>query len=257
MSQLTIHDAHLPEQIQHTPLALQNTGGLPKAVHEKAEVEQQQPQQRSHFRAPSMSFSSILSMPQSISHQTGTSIPFVQCDGFLVRMFGQRDAAFLIESLFKTNARDLYLVGNVPGWHNALMVQNPSTPDAIPAAVMTLPSSQSRHLWLLDFLPRPTATHVVVPQKIWTPPNQADWQRYVELSNLCMPVFFVHSNGTIGLPLTRASAGDTAMLHRADSPAPLGGGYSTQIRIAVGSTSASTCLSLFPFPFPHSSSSSD
>ncbi|KAH9967191.1 hypothetical protein BC827DRAFT_1123635 [Russula dissimulans] len=86
------------------------------------------------------------------------------------------------------------------------------------------------HLWLLDFVPSPN--FVVVPQKIWTPPNQSDWRRYVEQANLRMPVFFVQSDGSIGLPLTRATAGDTAMLHHAASPAPLGGGHSTQIRIA-------------------------
>ena len=175
-----------------------------------------------------------------------TPIPFVQCDAFLVRMFGQRDAAFFIESLLKTNAKNVYLISNVPGWNNALMVQNPSASDARPAAVLPLPNNQSRHLWILDFVPSPTAT--VVPQTIWTPPNQSDWRRYVEQANLRMPVFFMQSNGAIGLPLTRATAGDTATLHCADSPAPLGGGHSTQIRIAVGTSF--TCLSFLPLPFP-------
>jgi len=150
---------------------------------------------------------------------------FVNTNGFLVRMFGQRDAAFFIESLLKMNAADVRVVGNVPGWSNALMVQRPSTHDARYAAV-----ANNHQLWLLDFVPQPTGP--VVPQQMWTPPNQSDWRRYVEQANLRMPVFFVQNNGIIGLPLARATIGDTASLRGADGPAPLGGGHSTQIRIA-------------------------
>jgi len=164
-----------------------------------------------------------------------TSVAFVRSDGFLVRMFGERDAAFFIESLLKMNARDVYLVGNVPGWPDALMVQRPSVGDTRYDVM-----ANNSPLWLLDFIPRPI--YRVVPQKIWTPPNQSDWRRYVEQTNLRMPVFFVQNNGTIGLPLARAAVGDTASLRRADSAAPLGGGHSTQIRIAVSSSS--------PYPLP-------
>jgi len=123
------------------------------------------------------------------------------------------------------NANDVYLVGNVPGWHNALMVQRPSVGDTRYDAV-----ANNVPLYLLDFLPVPM--YHVVPQKIWTPPNQSDWRRYVEQAHLRMPVFFVQGNGAIGLPLPRAVVGDTASLRGADNPAPLGGGHSTQIRIA-------------------------
>ena len=177
-----------------------------------------------------------------------THIPFVHCQGFLVRMFGQRDSAFFIESLLKMNARNVYLIGDVPGWPNALMAQNPSVPDAPPAAAMTLPNGPIRHLWLLDFVPSTTTTRVVVPQKIWMPSNQSDWHQFAEQVNLRMPVFFVQSDGSVGLLLTCATAGDTASLHLADSPAPLGGGHSTLIRIAVGSTS--TFLSFLSLAFP-------
>ncbi|KAH9066727.1 hypothetical protein EDB87DRAFT_1678571 [Lactarius vividus] len=135
-------------------------------------------------------------------------IPFTRSDGYLVRMFGHRDAAFFIESLLKMNARDVHLISNVPGWHGALM----------------------HPLWLLDFVPQPQVA--VVTQQIWTPPNQSDWRRYVEQAHLRMPVFFVQNNGVIGLPLSRAVVGDTSSLRNADKPAPLGGGHSTQIRIA-------------------------
>lgn len=140
-------------------------------------------------------------------------------------MFGRRDAAFFIQSLFKMDARDVYLVGNVPGWPNALMSRTPSIHDARFDAV----DPNNRPLWLLDIMPPPM--YHVVPQQIWTPPNQSDWRRYVEQANLRMPVFFIQNDGTIGLPLARAITGDRA-LRSADLPAPLGGGHSTQIRIA-------------------------
>ncbi len=142
-------------------------------------------------------------------------------------MFGQRDAEFFIESLLKVHARDVQLIGNVPGWPNALMVSRPSVSGAPVDAV-----ANEHPLWLLDFVPLSQFT--VVTQKIWSPPNQSDWRRYVEQARLRMPVFFVQSNGTIGLPLPRAVVGDTATLRKANEPAPLGGGHSTQIRIAVG-----------------------
>lgn len=185
-------------------------------------------------------------LPNGYPNQPYTPIPFVRSEGFLTRMFGRRDAAFFIESLLKVPARDVYLVGNVPGWHTALMVQRPSTRDARVDAI----DANNQHLWLLDIIPPPM--YQVVPQQIWTPPNQSDWRRYVEQASLRMPVFFIQNDGAIGLPLARALAGDRASLRGADMSAPLGGGHSTQIRIAV-STSLFPPLHLTPY-FLHSRS---
>ncbi|KAH9012525.1 hypothetical protein EDB84DRAFT_1535694, partial [Lactarius hengduanensis] len=152
-------------------------------------------------------------------------IPFTRCDGYLVRMFGRRDAAFFIESLLKADARDVHLIGNVPDWHSALMVSRPSVSGTRPDAF-----TNEHPLWLLDFVPQPQVT--VVTQQIWTPPNQSDWRRYIEQAHLCMPVFFVQNNGAIGLPLSRAAVGDTSSLRNADRQAPLGSGHTAQIRIS-------------------------
>ncbi|KAH9024896.1 hypothetical protein EDB84DRAFT_1564241 [Lactarius hengduanensis] len=165
-------------------------------------------------------------------------ILFTRSDGYLVRMFGHRDAAFFIESLLKMNARDVHLIGNVPGWHGALMVSRPSVPGTHPDAL----ANNEHPLWLLDFVPQPQVT--VVTQQIWTPPNQSDWRRYVEQAHLRMPVFFVQNNGVIGLPLSRAAVGDTSSLRTRTSRPPLGGGHSTQIRIAVSPSPASPPLSV-------------
>jgi hypothetical protein len=183
--------------------------------------------------------------PNGYPNQSYTPIAFNRSDGFLTRMFGRRDAAFFIQSLFKVDVRDVYLVGNVPGWPNALMTRTPSIHDARVDAI-----DNNQPLWLLDIVPPPM--YRVVPQQIWIPPdgpNQSDWRRYVEQANLGMPVFFIQNDGTIGLPLARAITGDRA-LRGADTPAPLGGGHSTQIRIAVST-------SLFPSlhhhaPYPRS-----
>jgi hypothetical protein len=164
-----------------------------------------------------------------------TPIPFVRSEGFLMKMFGRRDAAFFIQSLLKEDVRDVVLVGNIPGWHNALMSQRPSIQDARVDAI----DPNNQPLWLLDMIPPPM--YNVVPQQIWTPPNQSDWRRYVEQGSLRMPVFFIQNDGAIGLPLARALAGE-ASLRGANLPAPLGEGHSTQIRIAVSTS---------PFPPLH------
>lgn len=165
-----------------------------------------------------------------------TAIPFVRSEGFLTKIFGLQGAAFLIESLLKVGAKSVYLVENVPGWPNALMSKCGTTLDA--PHVARTPNNEPL---CLDFVPMPM--YDVVPQKIWAPPNQSDWRQYVEQTSLCMPVFFIQNNGTIGLPLVRALGGGGAMLRGADTTAPLGWGHSaTQICIAV-----SISLSLFGF----------
>jgi hypothetical protein len=140
-----------------------------------------------------------------------------------MKMFGRRDAAIFIESLLKVNARDVLLYER----QNALMVTNPSINDGRCTAI----SPNNQPLWLLDIVPMPL--YQVVPQAIWTPPNQSDWRRYIEQASLRMPVFFIRIDGTTGLPLAEAYSGQTAFLRSGDMPAPLGGGHSTQIRIAV------------------------
>ena len=121
--------------------------------------------------------------PNGYPNQAYTPIAFNRIDGYLTKMFGRGDAAFFIQSLFKVNVRDVYLVGNVPGWPNAFMTRTPSTNDARVDAI----DPNNRPLWLLDIIP-PPMNHVV-PQQMWTPPNQSDWRRYVEQANLRMPVF--------------------------------------------------------------------
>ena len=159
-------------------------------------------------------------------------------------MFGIQAAAFFLQSLLRMNPQDVNLISNVPGWPNALMVSRPSMPNTRPDAL----ASNQHPLWILDFVP--LASLNVVPQRIWSPPNQSDWRRYVEQADLHMPVFFVQSNGVIGLPLSRAVVGDTASLRNADRAAHLGGGHSTQIRIAASLSPSPSHVRLTWFPSP-------
>jgi hypothetical protein len=110
------------------------------------------------------------------------------------------------------------------------MVQIPS----IEGARVNALAPNNRPLYLLDIIP--LTMYLVVPQKIWTPPYQSDWRQYVEQVSLRMPVFFIQNDGTIGLPLERALRGDRASMRLADMAAPLGGGHSTQICIAVSTS---------------------
>jgi hypothetical protein len=189
-------------------------------------------------RAPSSSLSPARPSTHNVSYRHQNTpyagIPFNSSDGYLVRMFGTRDAPFFLESLLKVDPQDVSLISNVPGWPNALMVSRPSVSGTHHDAL----ANNQYPLWLLDFVPAPRL--IVVTQQIWSPPNQSDWRRYVEQAHLRMPVFFVQNNGAIGLPLSRAAVGDTASLRNADKPAPLGGGHSTQIRISAR-------IPLFPF----------
>ena len=90
-------------------------------------------------------------------------------------------------------------------------------------------NNNNQPAWLLDYMVRNVGT--VVPQRLWTPSSPADAQRYATVP-LHMPIFFV-LNGTVGLPLSQAVAGDYTGLLNAHQPAPVGVQSTTTIRITV------------------------
>ena len=77
--------------------------------------------------------------------------------------------------------------------------------------------------WLFDYIVRNVGT--VVPQRRWFPSSPTDAQHY-------MPIFFV-VNGTVGLPLNQAAAGDCSALLNARQPAPVEDRSTITIRITV------------------------
>ena len=74
----------------------------------------------------------------------------------------------------------------------------------------------------------------VVPQRRWGPADEVDVRRHVERSVLQLPVFFVNRNDSIGFQLPDILRGCDRDLQNANSFAPLGGRFTTHIRINVG-----------------------
>ena len=85
---------------------------------------------------------------------------------------------------------------------------------------------------LLDYSMRET-TGTVVPQRQWTPAEEVDIRRHVESAALLLPIFFVNRNGSLGFSIPDILRGCDRELHNANSFAPLGGKYTTSVRIHV------------------------
>ena len=129
-----------------------------------------------------------------------------------------------ITHILNFNERDMQLVV----LNGAFLLTHPAVQNVHPITYINT-ASGDRPAWLLDYIVRNIGT--VVPQRLWTPSNPADAQRYATVP-LHMPIFFV-MNGTVGLPLNQAAAGDCAELLNAHQPAPVGDQSTTTIRIAV------------------------
>ncbi len=73
----------------------------------------------------------------------------------------------------------------------------------------------------------------VVPQILWIPFTGTDRRRHVQDAGLQLPIFFLHTDGRLGLPLDAAVIGRCDTLLNAQFPAPLGPQTTTHIRIGV------------------------
>jgi hypothetical protein len=83
-----------------------------------------------------------------------------------------------------------------------------------------------QRFWVLDrsIVPRGTVVPQTLPQTV---------ARYLEQAELQMPIFFESSTGTLGLSLDDASNNRCHTLLNALKLAPLGGKWTSVIRIAV------------------------
>jgi hypothetical protein len=99
----------------------------------------------------------------------------------------------------------------------------------------------NQYAWVLDR--RVMDAGSVVPQTLWTPHTITDRRHHVEEAELQMPIFFLHTDGRLGLPLEAAVAGHCHSLVNAQIPAPLGPQATTHIRIGVSDTFS--CCSKF------------
>ncbi|KAI0281525.1 hypothetical protein BC826DRAFT_922912 [Russula brevipes] len=154
-------------------------------------------------------------------------------DGYISYTFTPRIAEIYISYLLRV---DLQTVGafsfdDLPG---AFFVWNRPANHGRPSRIVN-----ERPAWLLDYAIsreedraiRPVvAVGSVVLQELWSPRGQGDWRRYFEQAQLQLPIFFVNTDGSVGVPVTDATARQMS-LQGADHPVPLGDRTSLKIRI--------------------------
>src|SRR5713101_2196094 len=164
-------------------------------------------------------------------------------DGNLAHMFGPEGAAIYFARLLKVDVRTLRPTMS-PEWPHAFFITSPQAPTAVTMqqnnnnAAPPLPPTlyiNGLPAYLLDYTIRQVGT--VVPQGIWPPGNtsSASSSTRAPALNLNMPIFFVGMDRiSLGLPLPLAIAeGDHVSLQGASSPAQIGHGSTTYIRITV------------------------
>lgn len=165
-------------------------------------------------------------------------------DSTLAHMFGPEGAAVYFARLLKADVRSLRPTMTQEWPHAFFIMTNPpptaaaQQQNASNAPPPTLYISR-RPAHLLDYTIRQVGT--VVPQGIWPPGNTSSADTTTsrggtaKAASLNMPIFFVGMDRvSLGLPLPVAIAeGDRVQLQGAGSPAQIGHGSTTYIRITV------------------------
>jgi hypothetical protein len=132
---------------------------------------------------------------------------------------------FLAQLLFKVgNSASIEAIPDQNGSGAYFVFNHPSHYSPAPLTI------NGRDAWVLDYDVRTGGS--VVPQDLWFPQGQGDRRRYVDQAQFRMPVFFVGIDGSLGVPVLNAAAGDI-QLHDADLPAPLQDKTTAKIRIGV------------------------
>ena len=160
-------------------------------------------------------------------------------DGYISCTFSPEMAKFfLIHLLFKVaNSESIEAIRD-PNGSGAYFVFN--LPSHFCPAPLTI---NGRGAWVLDYNVRSGGS--VVPQELWVPQGQGDRGRYVGQTRLRMPIFFVGINGSPGVPVLNAAAGDM-QLRDTHLPPPLQDKTTTKIRTAVRALFLFQCCA-----FPH------
>jgi len=144
-------------------------------------------------------------------------------DGYIAYTFTPLGAEICLANLFKIDPQTVQRFLHQSAffvWNQPLLPHLTSSPL----------NFNGHRAWLLDYSIRPGGT--VVPQQLWFPQGQGDWRRYVEQAPLQMPLFFMQEDGTLGVPIANAAAGQM-FLRGARHPAPFGEKTTTKIRIGV------------------------
>jgi len=139
--------------------------------------------------------------------------------GYLSYMFSPLDAEKYHLSLLGKDSKPI-------PWHVIL-------PEKIFFAAPPPGVEPNQETWAIDYAMKDTG--LVIPQQIWTPRKQSDEQRYVRHEQLRPPIFFALKDGSLGLPLKVAAAGDCTCLRDANQAARVGPSSHAQIRINVSS----------------------
>jgi hypothetical protein len=145
-------------------------------------------------------------------------------DGYISQTFSPQVADIYLCCLFKVQDSRQVQTIPVPQWPRMFFVAN------------RMPHCRSHQIgprqlaWLLDYAVGRRGT--VVHQQLWAPQGQGDWRRYVAQAVLHLPVFFVNTDGSLGVPVSYAAAGQLS-LQNANEPPPLGDKTTTKIRISV------------------------
>ncbi|KAN0137206.1 hypothetical protein V8E53_005203 [Lactarius tabidus] len=187
----------------------------------------------SHYRR---SISRPRSMPSLLHHNPSnpaqhthiTSLhkmtnPDLRVDGYLSYTFTPQVVEIYLAYLFKVDPKRVQAFG-VYHWPGAFFVADPPMNHCRPQQI-----GNGKYAWLLDYAIGRGGS--VVPQQLWSPQGQGDWRRYVEQARLYIPVFFINADGSLGVPVSHAAAGQMS-LRDAQEPAPLGDRTTTKIRIS-------------------------
>jgi len=100
----------------------------------------------------------------------------------------------------------------------------------------------NQYSWVLDRGVMGIGT--VIPQNLWVPNTVTDRRQHVEEAGLQMPIFFLHTDGRLGLTLEAAVGGRCNTLLNFQSSAPLGPQTTTHIRIGVSEPILSALVDL-------------
>jgi hypothetical protein len=168
-------------------------------------------------------------------HLTNPSKPpaDILIDGCISYMLGPRVSECYFSCLFKERIQSTLLRWNVRYWPGACFTSQ----GVLTAAAEALIRDEHQHPeWLIDYDAR-DLKGTVVPQALWVPRSQNATTKFVLDAVLQLPIFFVCSDGTVGLPLQEAIEGPGRTLLWAQQPAPVGRHATFHLRIKVSSGS--------------------
>ncbi|KAI0250731.1 hypothetical protein BJV78DRAFT_1127548 [Lactifluus subvellereus] len=142
-------------------------------------------------------------------------------------MLGSRVSERYFGYLFKEPIQGPRLRWNVLDWPGVCFTSQGVLGAAAEALIR---DEHQRPAWLLDYDAR-DLKGTVVSQVLWGPQSQNATKKFVLDAALQWPIFFVRSDGTVGLPLREAIEGSGRTLLWAQQPAPIGRQATFHLRI--------------------------